>query len=108
MRPRWVWAALVVALIGAYFGWPHRGITHTPGELVSAEPRQRSLSGSPPHFRKLDAEIVAQARFEIEARVLGTERYRVDRMAKLAPVDLALGWAPMSDSAALSRLTISH
>ena len=108
MLPRWLWALILVGLTGAYFGWSHRPVRHTPGELVAAEPVQRSLSGAPPQFHKFDSEIVGRARFSIEARVLGAERYRLDRMAKLVPVDLALGWGPMSDSAVLAELSISQ
>ena len=46
--------------------------------------------------------------FQIEARVLSTCRYRWDREAVLAPVDLALGWGPMADPTVLSQLTISQ
>jgi len=40
--------------------------------------------------------------------VLGVERYRFDRGAQLSPLDLALGWGPMSDSAVLSKIDISQ
>jgi hypothetical protein len=40
--------------------------------------------------------------------VLGAERYRFDRGAELAPVDLALGWGPMSDTAVLEQIEISQ
>jgi hypothetical protein len=36
------------------------------------------------------------------------ERYRFDRGADLSPVDLALGWGPMSDQAVLDRIDISQ
>jgi hypothetical protein len=50
--------------------------------------------------------IVPLARFKVKARVLGSERYRFDREADLVPVDLALGWGPMSDSAVLEHIDI--
>ncbi|HEX4846434.1 MAG TPA: hypothetical protein VFV26_09465, partial [Geothrix sp.] len=46
--------------------------------------------------------------FEIQARVLGAERYRFDRAAELSPVDLALGWGPMSDSRVLDAFRIDQ
>jgi hypothetical protein len=42
------------------------------------------------------------------ARVLHRKVYRYDRQAALAPVDLALGWGPMSDQSVLDRLSISQ
>ncbi len=48
------------------------------------------------------------ASFEIEARVLSTKEYSSDRESELVPVDLALGWGAMSDSAVLDQLSISQ
>jgi len=53
-------------------------------------------------------EVTALARYEIEARVLGTERYRYDRGAALSPIDFAVGWGPMSANAVLDTLEISQ
>jgi hypothetical protein len=50
--------------------------------------------------------ITPLARFELRARVLGTERYRFDRASRLSPVDFALGWGPMSDSRVLEAVSI--
>src|SRR5262249_36878937 len=44
----------------------------------------------------------------LRARVLSVERYRLDREADLAPVDLAVGWGPMSSNAVLDTLDISQ
>ena len=46
--------------------------------------------------------------FDIKARVLSRELYRLDREADLAPVDLVLGWGRMSDSAVLEKIKISQ
>lgn len=40
--------------------------------------------------------------------MIGEERYRLDRGAALAPVDLALGWGMMSDSAVLKQISVSQ
>lgn len=48
------------------------------------------------------------ARYEITARVLSKESYRWDRGADIAPIDLAVGWGPMSDSAVLEKLRITQ
>ncbi len=48
------------------------------------------------------------ARFSIDARILHRKNYGYDRQAKLVPVDLAVGWGPMSDQAVLDRIKISQ
>ena len=46
--------------------------------------------------------------FSIEARVLHRKIYRYDMQAALVPVDLALGWGPMSDQRVINQLSISQ
>ena len=52
--------------------------------------------------------ITPLARYKINAVVLSRERYFVDQGAALAPVDLALGWGPMSVSSVINDLRISQ
>jgi hypothetical protein len=75
--------------------------------LAPQPPRQSDASGLAP-FRFKEYRITPLAHIELRARVLGSEIYRDDREAKLAPFDLAVGWGPMSDDAVLSRLTLSQ
>jgi len=62
----------------------------------------------PPAFAHDDYQITPLARYSLSAVVLARERYRNDPGAKLAPVDLALGWGPMSASAVINDLSISQ
>ena len=48
------------------------------------------------------------ASYEVRARVLSIERYRMGREADLSPLDFALGWGPMSDAAVIEQLSISQ
>lgn len=48
------------------------------------------------------------ARYNVTAVVLGRERYRNDKEADLAPVDLALGWGSMSIAAVINDLKFSQ
>lgn len=82
-------------------------VRHPPGILAAGVPFQVDLE-SQPRLVKKGYQIEALARFSIEARVLRTERYRFDHAADLSPVDLALGWGEMSDSAVLDKLIISQ
>jgi hypothetical protein len=46
------------------------------------------------------------ADFTIRARVLSKKTYRTGRESQLSPVDLALGWGPMSDERVLEKVSI--
>ena len=99
---------IVLCLYGAWSYWQGRAIDHPPGVLVATKPVQAELGGKSVPFQKEDYTLTPLARFEIEARVLARENYRFDRGADLSPVDLALGWGPMSDSAVLDTIDISQ
>ena len=53
-----------------------------------------------------DWTLTPLAEISQKGRVLGVERYRLDRMAGLCPYDIAMGWGPMSDPAVLKRITV--
>ncbi len=103
------WAVLATALLFAGWLWfgESSAIDHPPGVLVAHEPFQDGVSRIPRLVKKGYA-IEPLARFSLEARVLRAERYWFDRGADLAPVDLALGWGAMSDTAVLEKLKISQ
>jgi hypothetical protein len=86
--------------------WEQRPVSHPPGVLAPAAPVQRNAGASV--FGVEDYVLTRRARFQITARVLGTERYHLGREAELSPLDLALGWGVMSDSALLDQLKISQ
>jgi hypothetical protein len=102
------WLLLAIALVAVWHGWPSPEVRHGPGAVAARAPVQQALGGGAPRLGKAGYEIRPLARFEVEARVLGVERYRFDRGADLSPVDLALGWGRMSDTAVLERISISQ
>lgn len=102
------WVLLVIVLAASWYWWPGLEIRRPAGVAVSGPPVQRELRGPAPRLGKAGYEIAPLARFELEARVLGVERYRFDRGADLSPVDLALGWGRMSDTAVLGRISITQ
>ncbi len=73
---------------------------------VSETPLQSSTTAAA--LQRAGYSIEPLADYTVRARVLSIERYRMGREADLSPVDFALGWGPMSDSAVLDRLTISQ
>lgn len=98
--------AALAALLGLWW-WEGRAVSQPAGILAPEDPVQ-----GPPESRKPwtfhNHTLTPLATFEIRARVLSGERYRFDRAAELSPVDLALGWGPMSDSRILESFTIDQ
>jgi hypothetical protein len=89
-----------------YQNWDGRAVAHAPGVLVAEQPRQADVQASTFTFN--DYLLTRKASFEIRARVLSKEPYYLGRAADLSPVDLALGWGAMSDTATLDRIDISQ
>jgi hypothetical protein len=97
---------LMLITYGAYQHFSNRPIMHGNGVIASAQPQQQSTSQAKLTLK--DFTITPLESFEIEARVLSAEHYSIGRAADLVPVDLALGWGPMSDEAVLSKIDISQ
>jgi len=99
---------LVFALIAAC-GWFyfHESPANWRGMPAAKDPEQ-TANALPPVFADGDYQITPLARYQLTAVVLGRERYRNDRGASLAPVDLALGWGPMSVADVINDLKISQ
>jgi hypothetical protein len=104
----WRWLFIAIVALGAWHFWSMREVAQPPGILVAAEPAQLSLDERRPSLSKPGYRITPLERISLDARVLGAERYWLDRGADLAPIDLALGWGPMSDSAVIGQIDISQ
>jgi hypothetical protein len=104
------WRILVVLLlaVGLWKLWSEREIGRPTGELVHEGPAQTSVEAGSPALSRNGYRIARLESFKLEARVLAAEHYRFGREAELSPVDLALGWGPMSNSAVLERIEISQ
>lgn len=96
--------ALAVLCAGVAALVEGRAVDHPPGVLVMAEPRQKLVQGA--SFSFGEYQLTPLADFEVEARVLSVEKYRTDGGARVSPIDFALGWGPMSDSAVLEHFRI--
>jgi hypothetical protein len=111
VQERKQWVLLVVLLIiltGLLYGIVStREIKHPAGILVPSEPKQVIIPNPEP-WRHGNRLVVPLAHFSLEARVLSTERYRFDNFADLSPIDVALGWGPMSDQRILDHLDIGQ
>ncbi|GGO75595.1 hypothetical protein GCM10011348_00750 [Marinobacterium nitratireducens] len=76
------------------------------GVLVPGTPQQTAVQAKTFEFDGHRVEVLAG--FELDARVLGKERYWLDRESELSKYDLALGWGRMSDSRVLEQIDISQ
>jgi hypothetical protein len=104
----WKFKLVVVLLagFGAYHHYSHRPVVHGPGVIAAQDPIQEDTNQT--SFNLNGYAIMPLESFEIEARVLAAEHYSVGREADLSPVDLAVGWGRMSDSAVLKDVEISQ
>jgi hypothetical protein len=99
-----------MASLALYAAWQivsSRPIQRPPGEIAAADPLQSDLD-SPQSLTKGEFQVIGQARFSAEVRVLSRERYRLGALADVAPLDIAVGWGPMSDSKVLQSIDISQ
>src|SRR5688572_12876832 len=94
---------LIVFVCVAFASWQlitDRSVARAPGILVEDGPKQVDLQGAQSISHK-NAKLTPRAEFKAEVRVLSLERYRVGQLADVVPIDVAVGWGEMSDSAVL-------
>lgn len=75
---------------------------------VETEPRQGELMANPASWPHEGAVLTEVATWELDAVILHTEWYRFDHFGDVVPLDLALGWGPMSDPDVLRELKIAQ
>jgi hypothetical protein len=105
---RAAWIVLLIAVLWKAWGqWEHRAIHPADGVIAPDEPLQTDANGAPVIVLGRWT-LTPRATYDITARILGREDYRFDPIAGLAPLDLALGWGPMSDNRVLKAFKISQ
>ncbi len=82
-------------------------VSHGPGMVAPETPVQSNLQHAE-SFRVDQYQITPLADFQVTARVLSKERYYFGRESELSPLDLALGWGPMSDEEVLRKIKITQ
>ncbi len=101
---------VVLALLlgwGAVASWQQRALKPPPGILAPDVPGQTDIARGA-RLQRGDITLTTRAQFDLTARVLSRSDYHWDAGAALAPVDLALGWGRMSDSAVLAGIQINQ
>jgi hypothetical protein len=94
-------------MLFAYW-YTHRAVHYPPGILINGDPGQVLLPEDTAPISYGSFSLKPLALFSVDARVLHRRNYRYDAGAALVPVDLALGWGPMSDESVLDQLSISQ
>lgn len=105
MRKLLVAAALLLVLLGLLQHRQHRPLQPGPGVLAAAAPVQVDLDHGA-QLQRGDVTLTTRALFDLTARVLSRKDYSRGTDGELVPLDLALGWGRMSDSAVLDRIDI--
>jgi hypothetical protein len=100
-------AMVAVTLLAVWQFVSSRPIQREPGEIAAADPLQSGLE-APQTLTRGEFQVIPRARFSAEVRVLGRERYRFGALADVSPLDIAVGWGPMSDSAVLADIDIAQ
>ncbi|GIW26386.1 hypothetical protein [Meiothermus sp.] len=107
MRGVWLLAILAGSTFWFIRDVQARPIARPPGVLAPYAPFQAPLTPqSEVRLEKPGYRFQPVAYFELEARVLSKRLYRFDAASTISPVDLALGWGRMSDTAVIRQLTI--
>ncbi len=92
-------------VLAAHPLWANQIETRYPDSLAPEPPQQEIVHDAQPITHN-GYRLQPLARIALKALVLGREDYRDDREAELSPMDLALGWGPMSDRTVLSAVDI--
>ena len=99
-------AALVLVLLVLAVVWfRFKPVKFKDGQVAPDPPRQEAVTDGQP-FEHMGYTVTPLASFELEALVLGAKHYSWGQTGRLVPVDLALGWGPMSDGAAVRKIGI--
>ncbi len=96
---------IIIVSAVIYFSIPESEIRYNPGVLIEEQPEQILLKKPEPWTHE-EFTITPMAEFHLKARVLSYENYYMGKESKLSPVDLALGWGPMSDQSNLDKIEI--
>jgi len=107
MRKLLITAAALLVLLGVLKHRQHRAVHPAPGVLAAAAPAQVDLDDGA-QLQQGDTTLRTRAHFDITARVLSRKAYSGGADGNLVPLDLALGWGRMSDSAVLAHIDISQ
>ncbi len=101
-------AVFALIVVGLYVLFIHEDrVVLPPGVKAPDEPVQVNIEPLVV-YEYDDHQVTAVARFNLQAKVLGRERYRLGNESTLSPIDLVLGWQRMSDQSVVDEISISQ
>ncbi|THB75180.1 MAG: hypothetical protein D6B28_00845 [Gammaproteobacteria bacterium] len=100
--------AIIICIFVSWKFFSSRPIKQPSGVQVAPNNPTQINIDSPTPFRHEQFTFTPKAEYDITARILGVEHYFIDASSVLSPVDLALGWGIMSDSAVLENIDIEQ
>lgn len=100
-------AGIILVMLAFYVFDEYQHSHRAPGVLTPSEPYQRNI-GSGVSWQQGTHRFTPLADFHLQARVLRTEPYWLDHGAEISPLDVAVGWGPMSDQAVLDEISMSQ
>lgn len=106
MKKSLIIISILIAFV-AYFLWPEKVITYPAGITAPEQPQQVNLA-TQKQWHKNDYTINALASYNLKARVLSRNNFSLGKETELSPVDLALGWGPMSDQKIIDKITVTQ
>ena len=104
---RGIAAGIIVVLLGVYCIDNYLHARHSPRVLAPSDPYQGLVARGIP-WNENGNQFTPLADFHLSARVLRTESYWFDHGSVISPLDLAVGWGPMSNQAVLDEISISQ
>lgn len=75
---------------------------------IEEKPYQKKINTNNTIFQFADYKITPLAEFQVAARVLSSKHYKKGLESELSPVDLALGWGPMSKPEIIEKFSIKQ
>ena len=97
---------ILIAIL-VYFLYPETVITFPSGITAPDQPNQVNMTETK-EWKLDDYNFKALAEYQIKARVLSRNNFSVGEESELSPLDLALGWGPMSDQSVIDKIDISQ
>jgi hypothetical protein len=100
-------------LLALYLGWGawrwYTGRpTHPPDGVLAPDDPQQVMVAQGEQVQLGKWSLTERATYRVTARILAKEPYYFDALSDLVPMDLALGWGPMSDNRVLKSVEITQ
>jgi hypothetical protein len=97
----------LVIIVLIYFFYPETVVTYPVGITAPDQPKQTNITETR-EWNLDEFRFKALAEYKIKARVLSRNNFSVGKESEISPLDLALGWGPMSDQSIIDKIDISQ